>query len=407
MQEATLARPWRHDAQAAGLVGLVHMTSHFFQMLLPPIYPWLMRDFGIGFTEAGFLATVFFVISSTGQAMAGFAVDHIGPYRMLVAAVALLAAAGIMLGLSQSYAGLLATAALAGAGNAIFHPADFTILNHRVSTSRLGHAFAMHGLSGNLGWVAGASFMGAVTTFAGWHVAGFAAAVVGVVVCLLLLTQRDLLSGKSEPKHSREPSASPPASTGRFAFLGSTTVWLCFGFFFLSTGAGGILQNFAPAILTHVYSASLALGTMCLTTYLVGGAAGTVLGGFVAGRQRRSELVVAIALCLAAAVALVLATGEIAVAALLPAMFALGCGSGTAGPSRDLLVRKAATSRFGTGSFGRVYGFVYSGIDGGLAVAPLVVGRLLDHGLFRAGLLCIATMQICAVLVALRVGRSA
>ncbi|SPJ18043.1 exported hypothetical protein [Burkholderiales bacterium] len=100
-----------------------------------------------------------------------------------------------------------------------------------------------------------------------------------------------------------------------------------------------------------MYSASLALGTMCLTTYLVGGAAGTVLGGFVAGRQRRSELVVAIALCLAAAVALVLATGKIAVAALLPTMFALGCGSGTAGPSRDLLVRKAATSRFGTGSY--------------------------------------------------------
>jgi MFS family permease len=114
---------------------------------------------------------------------------------------------------------------------------------------------------------------------------------------------------------------------------------------------------------------------------------------------------VAVALCLSALMSLLLASASVPAVLLLPVMFVLGCGSGTAGPSRDLLVRQAATARFGPASFGRVYGFVYAGLDSGLAIGPLVVGRLLDHGLFRSGLLCIAVLQIGAVLVALGVGR--
>ena len=417
--EHGLERPWRADVQAAGTVGLAHLTSHFFQLLLPPIYPWLMHDFGIGFTEAGFLATVFFVISSTGQAVAGFAVDRIGAFRMLQVAVGLLACAGVLLGLTHSYAGLVATAAVAGAGNAIFHPADFTILNHRVSPSRLGHAFAMHGLSGNLGWVVGSSFMAGVASVAGWHAAGFGAAGIAAASLLYLSFQRHVLEGTRPPVLPRPVAAGAGAAAspggtadwgtaahgGAFAFLRSGTVWLCFGFFFLSTGAGGILQNFAPALLSHVYPVTPVFGTMCLSTYLLGSAAGTVLGGFVAGRQRRSALVVAGALCLAATISALLASGALPVAALMPAAFLLGCGSGTAGPSRDLLVRQAATSRFGPRSFGRVYGFVYAGLDSGLAVAPLVVGRILDAGQFQAGLLCIAVLQASAIFTALKVGR--
>ena len=378
-------------------------------MLLPPIYPLLMHDFGIGIHEAGFLATVFFAISSTGQAMAGFVVDRFGAYRVLLIGLGLLVAAGLTLGLSTSYHGLVATAALAGAGNAMFHPADFTILNRRVSSARLGHAFAMHGLSGNLGWAAGAAFMAALSSLAGWHAAGYGAALVALLSLMFLLTQGATLDARAQAPALAVPgpaaTPAPVAAGGHFTFLGSLTVWLCFGFFFLATGAGGILQNFAPAMLSHVYGVTLAVGALCLTAYLLGSACGTVLGGFVAGRERRSAHVVAVALCSAAAVALLLATGLLPAALLAPAMFALGMGSGTASPSRDLLVRQAATSQFGVGSFGRVYGFVYAGLDSGLALGPLLVGQLLDHDQFRAGLLCIAALQVGAVLVALRVGR--
>jgi len=401
---------WRREAQAATLVGIAHLSSHFFQMLLPPLYPWLMQDFGIGYMEAGFLATVFFVISSAGQAVAGFAVDRFGAYRVLLMGLFLLMLSGVMLGLTTSYAGLMATAALAGTGSAMFHPADFTILNRKVSPARLGHAFAMHGLSGNLGWAAGATFMAAVTAVAGWHVAGFCAAALVLLVLLLLLTQSSVLEDAPGLSHGAAPPATAPASAPRpplarpFAFLGSATIWMCFAYFLVSSGAGGILQNFAPAMLSHLYPVSLAVGTVCLTAYLLGAASGMIVGGFIAGRERRSALVVAISLTLAAIISLALVSGRVPAAVLVPVLFLLGCSAAASSVSRDMLVRQVATTCFGPDAFGRIYGFVYAGLDAGLALGPLLVGHVLDRGLFQTGLLCVAVLQLAAGVIAVRLG---
>ena len=76
---------------------------------------------------------------------------------------------------------------------------------------------------------------------------------------------------------------------------------------------------------------------------------------------------------------------------------------GTDNNGRDLFVRRAATSRFGRSSFGRVYGFVYSGLDAGQALSPLVFGPVLDAGRFRQPLIAIALLQAAALLTALRV----
>jgi MFS family permease len=86
-------------------------------------------------------------------------------------------------------------------------------------------------------------------------------------------------------------------------------------------------------------------------------------------------------------------------------MVGMGFGGGVAGPSRDLLVRKAATARFGRNSYGRIYGFVYSGLDVGLAVTPLVFGPLLDRGRFSAALVGVAILQCAALASAARVGQ--
>lgn len=396
-------RPWGQDAQIIALVGVAHACSHFYHLVLPPLFPWLMRDFGLGYTEVGVLMSVFFVVSGVGQAAAGFLVDRVGARPVLMAGVALLAASAVALGLAQSYAGLVLAAAIAGLGNSVFHPADFSLLNHGVSPGRLGHAFAVHGLSGNLGWAAAPVFMVGVASVAGWHAAAFAAAGVGVAVLALLVWQRAaLLDGhRGTADHATSKGA---ASLG---FLRSGAVWLCFAFFFLTTMAFGVLQNFSPAIFNHVYGLDLAVATAGLTAYLLGSAMGTVAGGFLATRTSGNDRLIAFALGLAALMALALASGEAGGGAVLPLMLVMGMGVGVAGPNRDLLVRRAATSRFGKTSFGRVYGFVYSGLDVGLAVSPFLVGRWLDGGHFQAPLYLVGVLQVAALLTALRVGGAA
>jgi sugar phosphate permease len=401
----------RRDAEVIGLVGLAHGTSHFFHLLIPPLFPWLMPEFGLSYAQAGFLMTVFFVISGIGQALAGFIVDRVGARNVLLFGVATLSLSAAALGLAQSYGGLIIAVAIAGLGNSIFHPADFSLLNHRVSVTRLGHAFSMHGLSGNLGWAMAPVFMTAIAAASDWHVAAFAASAVGCAVLGLLILRRATLDDSSAvaavaPSAAavRDNAAGGAGVGGAFAFLRSPLVWLCFVFFFLITSAGGILQSYAPTILGNVYGLPLALATAALTAYLLGSAAGMLVGGFVAAARQDNERVIAVALGAAALFAVVLATGALPSILVLPTMALMGFGVGVAGPSRDLLVRRSATGQFGKAAYGRVYGFVYSGLDLGLALSPIVFGMLLDAGRFSAAMAAVAVLQVLALLSALWVG---
>jgi len=394
----------RADAAVIALVGVAHATSHLFHLLLPPLFPLLMPDFGFGYTEAGFLMTVFFAISGLGQAFAGIAVDRYGARRVLMAGVSLLAASGVALSVAVNYPMLLLAVALAGIGNSVFHPADFSLLNKKVSPSRLGHAFSVHGLSGNLGWAIGATISGMAMAWAGWRGAGLAAALAALCSVAALQMARPLLDDELT-----RVGAGGTAAGATFGFLGAPVIWLAFVFFLLITAAFGGLQSFSAPVLGGIYGLSPGAAVAALTGYLLGSAAGMVMGGFVAVRVSAHERAVGTALTAAAVFASVLASGLPPVWSVIPLMVGIGIGVGLAGPSRDLLVRRVATDSLAGGNaspaFGRVYGFVYSGLDVGLALGPLAFGALLDAGGRDGVLPGVALLQLLAVLTVLSMGR--
>jgi MFS family permease len=233
-------------------------------------------------------------------------------------------------------------------------------------------------------------------------VAGFGAGALGAIVLVTLWLRRRLLTDAAGQVVVSSPAvdAAEP-STGHFAFLSSGAVWLSFAFFLVTTMAFGILQNYAPAILSKVYGLSPVLANGGLTAYLLGSGAGMIVGGFVA---ERGDRMVAATLAFAALMSAILASGAMPTLALWPLMAGMGFGVGMAGPGRDLLVRRAATSRFGRRSFGRVYGFVYSGLDTGQALSPVLFGPLLDAGRFRQALIAVALLQASGLFFALHVG---
>jgi MFS transporter, FSR family, fosmidomycin resistance protein len=391
------------DFRVMSLIGFAHGTSHFFHLVIPSLFPWLMVEFDLSFTRAGTLTTAFFIVSGVGQAVAGFAVDRYGAQRVLWAGLALLSLSALALAGAQGYPTLVAAAVLAGAGNAVFHPADFTVLNRSVTPARLGHAFSAHGLAGNLGWAAAPVCMAGLAAFAGWRTAALAAGLLAVTALSSLVLLRSFLAAPA-PGPGRE-TADAPIPDSRFAFLAVGAVWMCFSFFVASTISLGALQNFGPSVLKNVYGLPLTAAASALTFYLLGGAAGIAVGGFLAARYHAHERVVALLLVTAALLALVLASGGLPSDAVAPLMIGIGFCTGTATPSRDLLVRKAAMERFGQRSFGRIYGFVYSGFDVGLSAAPILFGRLMDGGMFPAVLYGVALFQGLAAVAALGVGQ--
>ena len=397
MSAASPAASFRQDATVISLVGFAHGTSHFFHFVMPPLFPFLMREFGLTFTQVGAAMTVFFVVSGIGQALAGFVVDRVGAFRVLCGGVALLTLFGLLFSSVQSYPMLLAVAGVAGLGNSVFHPADYTLLNRRVSTARLGHAFSVHGLTGSLGWAASPIFVLAIAETAGWRAAGVGASLVGGCALAFLLLNRRVLEDEMAQEASRRRG-------GSFGFLGVGAVWMCFFFFMVVVMAFGGLQNFAPTILERTYGVSLGMATSGLTAYLLGSAAGIAAGGFFATQGERQDKLVAGSLVVAALCAITLATAAVPSWTIVTLMGLMGAGAGFSGPSRDILVRRAATSTFGAAAYGRIYGFVYSGIDSGLAFAPMVFGVLMDAGRYTSVLWGVASLQTLAILAALAVG---
>ncbi|WP_422016283.1 MFS transporter [Roseateles sp.] len=370
------SRQRRRDITTISTIGVAHGTSHFFHMLLPPLFPAFIQAFGLSYSELGLLVTTFFIISGAGQALSGFIVDRVGARPVLFFAMGCFTVASVAAGLAQGFGGLMLAAALAGLGNAPFHPADFTILNKRVSQPRLGHAFSVHGITGNLGWAFAPVFsIGIAEATGNWRFAYLGTALVALAVMGLLFWQRAAIDDRQGEWHHAKPAAGAKVEHP-MAFLKLPSVWLCFSFFFWSTAALSAIQSFASPALQKAYGLPATLTAYVVTGYMLAGAAGMVFGGFLVARAEKLERTIALAMAFAAALLLLTASGVLPglVAAVVAAL--AGFGTGVAGPSRDMLIKRASPP----GATGRVYGTVYSGLDVGFAVAAPVFGALMDRG---------------------------
>jgi len=389
--------PLRQDADIIGLVGLAHASSHFSHLLLPVLFPVFMQEFGFSFSELGALMSVFFVVSGVGQAGAGFVVDRVGARPLLFAALAMYVLTCVLASMVTGYIGLVLVAALAGLGNATFHPVDFTILNQRVSTPRLGYAFSAHGLTGNLGWAAAPVFMVGISAAFGWRNAYLAAAVLYALILLLLVLQRDKLS----TNHKVHADNAHLPQEHAMAFMKLPVVWWCFAFFLLTTMTLAVVQSFSVSILQAMHGVSFEAATLTITFYMLAGAVGMLMGGFIAARSAHTDRVVAVCMAVGAVLFALCGTGWLGANATMVVLACTGFAIGIGGPSRDMMIKRATPK----GATGRVYGLVYSGLDTGYAVSPLVFGGLMDRGMFGATLMGAAAVLMLSVAAALGVGQ--
>ena len=355
------------------------MTSHFFSLALPPLFPVFRAEFGAPYVAFGLLITLFYSTSAVGQASAGFLVDRVGALRVLLAGLALEAGAVGLGAFATSYGALVPVAVLAGLGNSVFHPADYAILNASVDARRLGRGYGAHGICGNVGWAIAPVFVVGLGSLFGWRAALLAASGAGLGVALLLAGQRRCFRDHRAAAGAGAPRAGVPGANGARLLLTAPLLSAFAYFAFLATAQVG-LQTFMVSALVALYQAPLAAATGALTGFLLGGSAGILTGGVVADRTPRHDLVAAGGMLACGAFTLVVAGVAPPLALVAGVTACAGFAMGFSAPSRDLLVRGVTP----TGASGKVFGFVYSGLDLGSSTTPLVFGWLLDRGEPRA-----------------------
>ncbi|HEX6691483.1 MAG TPA: MFS transporter [Burkholderiales bacterium] len=372
-------------------MALAHGLSHFFQLIVAPLFPLIKDELGVSYAALGFVVTLFYAISALFQPLAGFAVDRFGGRVVLAGGVAFLALGTLIAGGATSYPMLVFAAALMGLGNSVFHPADFSILNARVGQERLGYAYSAHGIAGSLGYASAPLFSGGLGALFGWHVALYAAAGVGALMLFLLLANWKRL-------HIQEQIVKRPEGNKELTVLFTVPVVMCFLYFAIYTAGLSGLQSFSVAAMTVQYGVTTALASSALTAYMVGSALGIFVGGFIATRTSRHSFVAAGGLAAAAFWIFLVATGWLPGAALPVLLGLAGFSAGATGPSRDLIVRAATPP----GATGRVYGFVYSGLDVGSLSTPVLYGWLMDHDLPQNVFYVAATFNVLAMLTVLQ-----
>ena len=391
------AQTLRHDAQVIGFVGVAHGASHFFQLALPPLFPLIRAEFETSYAELGVVIAVYYAVSGIMQTAAGFLVDRLGARNVLVFGLAAASVGTMLYAVAPSYAFLLGAAVIAGLGNSVFHPADLALLNARVEPARLGHAFSVHGICGNIGWALAPTFGVAMSAMVGWRGALVAAGLLGLAFLVVFAAQPLLRTRAAHVTHV----AGPRSLAADVQLLASPAVVLAFLFFLLYAMALIGFQTFSTTALVKIYDVPLVAATTALTAFLLGGALGILAGGFIAARTARHGVVAAVGLVLSAGCSVLLATGAVS-GLLLPVVAGMaGFFLGMIGPSRDILIRGIAPVE----SRGKVYGFVYSGLDLGGLVAPLLFGLAIDRGAPALVFAGATLLLLLAVPTALQVGR--
>lgn len=382
------------DMKVLGLISTGHFLSHFYYLVLPPLFVFIKADLGLNFTQLGIMMSLLYAVAAVAQIPVGFLVDRVGARVVLTGGLFIMSTAFALIGLvpaaaqalmglgitsDPTYPMILAVLALGGIGHSVFHPADYAILSSSINPMRMGRAFSIHTFCGHMGSaVAPASilFLAALTD---WKLALVMSGLFGIVVMFAMTSQWNSLHDDALPKKKDKAEATDEAENDTkdgLALLLSRPMLLFFLFFAaLAMMASGV-QSFLVVGLVGVGAASLDGAGYALTAFLFASAAGILIGGEIADRTARHDLVAITAFVITGIIMVSVTLFEPGLILLCSIMVIAGLSQGIIRPARDMMVRTASPK----GSTGKVFGFVSAGIAAGGAVAPAIFGAIMDAG---------------------------
>ena len=395
----------RDSARAVAVVSSAHFTSHFYLLLLPPLFPLLREVYGVGYTELGFAISVFSIVTACTQAPVGFAVDRYGARRILTAGLLLEGAAFVAIGLTPFYGALVALMAVAGLANAVYHPADYSLLNASVNPRRMGRAFSFHTSAGMLGNAVAPVTMVSMMAIMDWRTALTLCGGVGIVVALLVIFNARVLKDRPGGEDGAGAATAGVAATGAtgMRLLMSAPILLGTLFFFGMSVAGYGIQSFSVSALHILHDAPIAEATTVLTAYLFASPVGVLAGGWFADRiRRRHDAFAALCIVMVAACIGVVAAFRPPLAVIAVIFVVAGFFSGMVAPSRDMLIRSMTPPS----EIAKVFGFVSTGFNLGGIVAPVMFGFLLDRSDPGSLFWVVSLVSLATVLTVLTTGRA-
>jgi MFS family permease len=385
----------RRDTRVIGVVSVAHGCSHFYQLTLAPLFPLIVRHEGYDYASLGVLVVAMYLASALCQPAAGVLVDRFGARALLLWGLALQAGGTALMSVAPSYEALFALALVVGVGNSVYHPCNYSVMSATVTEQRLGRAYSIHMLGGYLGYALAPAVITAIGTALDWRKALLIAGLAGFA-CLVVVA---LGSGDFRDSRDERAADTSAGASGRgiLSVLFQGPILLCWLFFAFMAMAQIGIQTKSVSILSlpHTFAIDVETAGQILTAFLLATAAGVMGGGVIAERTDRHENIVAVGYGISALLMLVLWLSTPGVVVVFAIFIAVGFIYGLAYPSRDIIVRSVTPKE----ASGKVFGFVYSGMDFGSLVTPALFGWLIDAGFSQLAFLCVAILWVISIIV--------
>jgi len=339
-------------------MALAHLTNDSYAYMLPALLPLLLGRLGIGLGLAGILVTLYQASSSFTQPIFGHLSDRGGRTRWMAwTGVALSGIAAAALGLAPGLAAVAIALLVGGMGTALYHPVSAALVAGSVPQRSRGTWMSIYISAGNFGLPIGPFAIGVIIATIGldgsWLVA-IPAVVLGALVWRI---------GPHLPRRSAAPMPLRDIlRTNRRMLTGlisvsATRAW-----------ATALVSTFLPVYAVS-QGASILDASRLLTLYLLAGAVGGLVGGWLADRVGRDRVIIASLLC-AAPFCVVLA-----VQTEIGPIFVLATAVSGMLLNGSFVVLAVRGQESMPGSLGMVSGLML-GLSiglGGLAVAPMAI----------------------------------
>ena len=392
----TAASTMGRDGRVLGLIGIGHGLSHFWQFIYPPLIIVWYAEFGTSYAVLGAILTLFSLSTGIAQMPAGVMVDRWGAKPILIGGLILSGIAFAAMGSATEIWHLMVLSAVGGIGNAVFHPADYAILNSSINPKRMGKAFSLHTFAGHLGGALAPATMAFLIALYDWRFGMWVVGALGIVAAIILMIQGGALK---DEHHEADEKAQKKAKTAfswkeNVELLLSPAMTALFMFFLIATLASAGISSFSQVVNVQLHGVSLEAAATALSAFLFASTGGILLGGIAADKTTQHDLQATILFLVCAVIFAAIAVLPMSEVLLITLFAVAGLAHGMIRPARDMMVRALAPK----GTAGRAFAWASTGMSVGGAVGPIMFGLMIDYGAITSVYWVIAAFNLVAIL---------
>ena len=266
-----------------GLLSACHLFTDIAQGSIPALLPFLIARDHISIAAASALVLAATISSSVVQPLFGYMSDRVSLPWLMPLGPALGGLGVALVGFAPNYPLTFAAVLVSGLGVAAFHPEGSRFANY-VSGERRASGMSRFSVGGNIGFALGPVLVTPLLIAFGLHGTAFVLIPTWLMAAVLVHELPRLKSFRPDVIAGRVQRGEQNEAWVPFVLLAGVIALRSFVYFGMVT--------FIPLYYVQVLHTSKALGNTALTAMLLGGAAGTLMGGPLADRFGRRTVLV-------------------------------------------------------------------------------------------------------------------